>query len=590
MSLSQPTRTLSATTTASLLTAKRAAAHSPTLAVLAASASLLATKQSGVCDRLGCRRSSHRSCINRYCKTCCIIDKGGCAAPMHHVSKLSERERKKARAPDLAQLSGTSEFEHFLNTEVHLHNEQEKQALEAQHAADAAEIEAELEEQEEHDFQQMAAQSRAMFRPSPSPSSPVIPSSNLILSPPPVASSSLSLLRPPPVAPSRRSISSPPPATPSSMVPSQFQPATSQITVVDSASKRPTITRHMSALWMRDPLDSIHTTLPKKPALRLDPDIIRKFYLVYWDSDILPATIHCVQECPRWPMWSVSDAPLLCKALGIEATALETYNMAASFWFGIGDTYPHKVTTASYVLMRRRAVMCTDLDDLLGRLFKKPTHLRSNMKGERQHIARSLKARQLSPIYVDSDSEVEFVEAFSSPLPKRRKIKQEPSDDTTRVHRRPRLSPLVIPDTAAARHSASASLPSTSASSTSAFSPLFRPSDAQSPSTPASSRSTSPTAPLSPESPLVLSDRKWPHGMYTVDMCKGFKAMDGDLHGNLAGQFSKVFKQTFTSSTYHDARRRWRTATEARREAALAGKRTPSGLWSEFSRQVPLKG
>jgi hypothetical protein len=94
----------------------------------------------------------------------------------------------------------------------------------------------------------------------------------------------------------------------------------------------------------------------------------------------------------------------------------------------------------------------------------------------------------------------------------------------------------------------------------------------------ASCASTTPTAP-------------WPHGLYAIDVSKGFKQIDALERGSLSlkARFEQVFDVPFVKSTYHDARRRWTLARQSQRDAAINAGHSPPGLWSIFARGVPLK-
>jgi len=188
----------------------------------------------------------------------------------------------------------------------------------------------------------------------------------------------------------------------------------------------------------------------------------------------------------------------------------------------------------------------------LGRLQNEEMHQR-----EREL---KLQRRENPDSDVEVLSDVEIVS--SSAIRQKRRMSDEQGNNYSRASR-----PRLTIDTSGS----STSIPSTPSLTSSSTS---------------SSSFASPMTPTSDEDGLI-----WPHGMYTIDMRDGFLVMDSNDLNHLSEEkrFGLVFKCVYKRTTYGDQRRRWRRATEAQRQRALGAGRTPEGLWSVFSREVPLK-
>lgn len=73
---------------------------------------------------------------------------------------------------------------------------------------------------------------------------------------------------------------------------------------------------------------------------------------------------------------------------------------------------------------------------------------------------------------------------------------------------------------------------------------------------------------------------KWPEGMYTIDMARGFHQIDQKGDGILKARLFSIFGREIPLSTYRDQRRNWKALSQRRRDELKAYGRVPAGLWS----------
>jgi phosphotransferase system IIB component len=362
------------------------------------------------------------------------------------------------------------------------------------------------------------------------------------------------------------SFSTPSSSTPSSSASSPLLDMSlpSTITQINDTSRRPTITTQMNPTWMREYEDRTKAKSGKKGLLRIDPAVVRKFNLVFWDDDNRDAAIICIHDCPQWPIFILHSSPDILKRLGEDITDIDLYHLKHRVWVQIDLTYPHSISTDAYIFLRRRGVQCVDLDNLIERFSKPAARIRLDMHLERQMARNKLKKNKKGKVVAEeSDSDIEFVMGQSAI--KRRRIKQELNLEYPPLWCKEVALPLTGPGS-------SASFPISIPNTPTSYLPPCHP----------SSRSSSPVV-------HPVPTRPWPAGMFMVDMVHGFRRMDNLIGMTVQERFEDVFGEPYVRSTYADQRRRWLLASEKQREVALAGNRTVTGLWSMFARGVPLR-
>ncbi|KAG1838439.1 hypothetical protein DFJ58DRAFT_733813 [Suillus subalutaceus] len=85
---------------------------------------------------------------------------------------------------------------------------------------------------------------------------------------------------------------------------------------------------------------------------------------------------------------------------------------------------------------------------------------------------------------------------------------------------------------------------------------------------------------------LAKPQRRWPHGMYTIDMAIGFQQMVITKLCGFYGQeqlFHLIFGDTpFVKTTYHDNHKAWRETELTILETHKQARRTEDGLWANY--------
>lgn len=282
--------------------------------------------------------------------------------------------------------------------------------------------------------------------------------------------------------------------------------------------------------------------------------------------------IHAVNDCPDWPTWCLSDAPDIKQLLAIEAEPLQFYDFGHSQWISCIHSYPHDLKKDGYLFLRRPSVSCIDFDTHAMHAKDKMQHLFLNMPGERSAIKKRLQHRKAKPLLSltelkdeHSDSEVEIIE----PVVRKRQRCESPTDNTSSQPHHCRLQ--------SASSEISEDLATTSPISLSLC---------------VSSRFTTPVDSRSYGALVYVpeSKKKWPDGMYTVDMAKAFLEVDSadfkKLRLRLPERLFRVFGKDIALTTWHDQRRHWTNATERQREEGVRGWRDAPGLWSAFKARV----
>jgi hypothetical protein len=277
-------------------------------------------------------------------------------------------------------------------------------------------------------------------------------------------------------------------------------------------------------------------------------------------------------------MWILADALDIKQELALGAEPLQFYDFGHSQWISCIHSYPHELRKDGYLFLRRPSITCLNFDTHATHAKEKMQHLFLNMPGERSAIKKRLQHRKANPPLVlidledEEDGEVEFVE----PPVRKRHRSDSPIDITSPQPRRRRLQ------------SASSQVSDDFAT----ISPLSSPV-----SLPISSHlmPTSSPAPCDNKSYGTLiyvpeSKKKWPDGMYTVDMAKAFLEVDSanfkKLRLNLPERLRRVFGKDIALTTWHDQRRLWGNASQCQRDEGVRAGWDAAGLWAAFKARV----
>jgi hypothetical protein len=269
------------------------------------------------CAQLLCPKVPHRACPNTMCKLCCIDRKGGCLAPGHNFTALSERQRGKRPQ---SQLPPTYNDPHHsrpvtVSSPLIMSDEQlsapvsfasDPDAMISAHEAPAVVLDTYVEKMMDEPFAQFiketaAEEARLMALEEQEYQAALAASRNFNFS---VPSSSL---RPPSPSQFASSAFIPTPPTPPPSQPVRAPPPI--LTTITPSMRRPTITTQMNPALMREYEDKRNTVAVKKGVPRIDPTITRRFQVVFWDIDGEGPTVHSVHSCPTWPIWRLSEAP-----------------------------------------------------------------------------------------------------------------------------------------------------------------------------------------------------------------------------------------------------------------------------------------
>ena len=553
---------------------------------------------SKLCVRPNCKRLANSFCTSCACKSCCLKVNGGCSGVRGHRPANTQSQHIPSVIPPPSQPTLTSSsplfeidpalsFDSFAellrqdNPVLRLRDECSSQAAAERQAASR---EAQLEAQEDAEFQKAIAES----------------------------------LRSPPSSPitSTPSLRDPQPMPPTATVLTMGGLPVTRVTT----SNRPTITMQMSKDWMcpyEDKSKQAQAAQQSPSKRQIDKEVIEKFRIVWWEKvhclnltliflftclrdDDDPA-VFTILDCPCWPKWKVTDSPSALKCLGTDT--FEFYDLDHKIWVEAPVSYPHMMMTDSYLFLRRPGVSCKDFREHLVIAMQTPTTSRVYMTKLRQSVKSKITINKekmcASQWLKDSEGEVEFVGSQSQSI---------------QAHKQPHLSPLIIPSSPIWRPSSSpisiedspSQTPPTSLSSTSAstnllftFSTMSSPS--QTPLTSAAPSTPSPiaasfefTSPSGAGPPALMPGKLWPHNMYLRDMAAGFLEMDRlkklRFLGGFQGCFEKVFGQKAPNrSTYHDQLKRWNLVAQSVRDAATVAERNSAGHWSSISKTIPLK-
>jgi hypothetical protein len=293
-------------------------------------------------------------------------------------------------------------------------------------------------------------------------------------------------------------------------------------------------------------------------------------------QDDQPPVIHAVNDCPEWPMWSLADALDIMQELALAAEPLQFYDFGHSQWVSCTHSYPHELKKDGYLFLRHPSVTCLNFDTHAAHAKSKMQHLFLNMPGERSAIKKHLQHRKAKPPLVlidlgdDEDSEVEFMEP-----PVRKRQRSESPTNITSPPRRRRLE------------STSSQVSEDLTTISPLLSPVLSPISSRLPptSSPSPIDNNAYRAVYVPE-----SKKKWPDGMYTVDMAKAFLEVDSayfkKLRLKLPERLRCVFGKDIALTTWHDQRRLWGNATERQRDEGVRAGRGAAGLWAAFKARV----
>lgn len=161
-------------------------------------------------------------------------------------------------------------------------------------------------------------------------------------------------------------------------------------------------------------------------------------------KDNTTVRIECIQECPDWLNWQLSNAPQTLKSLGKDIGCLESYSEMFNIWMRIGLDYTHVLTPDCTIFLRHTGVSGLDEADLLRR-FLSPSHvqhLRYNLPTKCAAVREGYKKLKTSNVIIipdTSDSEVGIVEPHATT---EQRLKEEPEDVSSPLLLTPRCSSL----------------------------------------------------------------------------------------------------------------------------------------------------
>lgn len=290
-----------------------------------------------------------------------------------------------------------------------------------------------------------------------------------------------------------------------------------------------------------------------------------------------------MHECPDWPTWALCDSPDVQELLGITKTErLQFYDIAHAQWVTCLPSYPHQVSKTRHLLLRRVTVTsCFELDKYLAAITEVPTHMWRNMANERSAIKQQLHAQRYKKINVFSPPTIIDLSGDNDRGSGKRKVLECELDETPLRQRR-RLSPsstISVSNSPMPRQTLFGSISGVSTPSAShsrAVSEIMDSSGDESDDTSAN------------DEIIVPEDKKWPAGMYTVHMARGFRKVDcqsfKDLKLSLSERIFRTFQQNVPRNTYNDQVRFWKRASQEQRDSAVNAGQSKGGLWSAFPR------
>ncbi|KAJ7759414.1 hypothetical protein DFH07DRAFT_772225 [Mycena maculata] len=371
-------------------------------------------------------------------------------------------------------------------------------------------------------------------------------------------------------------------------------------------SKPHTITTQLNATWMSMqprsspppvsvPCPSLHVSQGgvRRPFVPLGQT--RRFVLLFLTGAAPVILSVDASGLHDWPSYRLSeDEGTLTKlrrrrgleTLGTTMLELETFLQRQRRWMGVDLTHVHTVGTNAVLILRPLGVEGKEDADAIKSFLPEaaPVHLRYNLPAERAAVRRDLKAKGNQGAD-DSDSDVEVVReiAVGEPSSKAQGKRKAETPSPKRPYQRPHLS-ITTSFTGGDSADEPVTIDSPPPSALSLLS-----------AAPSSASSAAPSSPRSSPSPpppphTQERDRRWPYGMYVVDMADGFKDIDDmrTLRIPRPERFKRAFKAPYVSSTYDNQRQWWEQAGKfsALTTDAIKAGHTPAGLWLLFRQNV----
>ncbi|KAG2121179.1 hypothetical protein BD769DRAFT_1671653 [Suillus cothurnatus] len=590
------------------------------------------------CNGAFCQRASALRCLHAKCLTHCIEEAGGC--PVHLTETDNQQQHPIAQQEwnwDYDQedtLTLPAEDTLALPTEPYWHDDavQTNDGLRALQRA----------------LQSVSAGRPAVF-PSfhdillaPAPSQPPAPTPQ---PPAPTTQPPAPTTQPP--APTTQ----PPAPTTQPPAPSQRSHLFPHAFPVHKLSKPPRVTDQLDPMWTgdlnaraREEIESKRVSECRKEMERAS----RQRFVLYWfDADNTPVSMQWAVHCPYFPQYQLSDDPALVNSLGRNIEKIDVFEESFMRWIPSTLAHPFTLDSGCHIFIRRHGVTeCSGFDDLFksSKLLTRPSHMRFNMKGERDSIRRKMKQRQTSTPASSSDveifdddtpltpelkktkrrqasiaassSDVEILDNETQLTPKvslgKRRWAQSPGQeqdmhtatrvrlardgfDTCSMSPTPPLFPSQPPedDFDSRRATSMSPTPLLATSSFPSMSASVAVEDICRPAPPLETHQSAQASP-SVHVPIVIPvhvpvydrgkpRRVWPQGMYTVDMVVGFQQMDIPKFRHYGQEllFRLIFGDTpFVKATYHENRKAWRETPLSILEAHKQSGRTQDGLWS----------
>ncbi|KAG1894980.1 uncharacterized protein F5891DRAFT_1194646 [Suillus fuscotomentosus] len=278
----------------------------------------------------------------------------------------------------------------------------------------------------------------------------------------------------------------------------------------------------------------------------------QRFVLYWFDADNAPVLMQWVMHCPYFPQYQLSGDPALVASLGDNILKIDVFEERFMRWIPSALTYPFTLDSRCHIFVRHHGVTdCSDFDDLFksSKLVAHPTHMRFNMKGERDSLRKTNKQQQASAAASLSDVEI-IDDTQLTPKPtlgKRHRLATPPlsptqllsdSDNDFDTHLARSMSPtppLIMSSSSSPVKSMPRVIPAPALRVIPVHIPIYNPAKPR---------------------------QRWPHGMYTVDMAIGFQQMAIPKLRGFYGQeqlFCLIFGDTpFVKTMYHDNHKAWR--------------------------------
>ncbi|KAG1762675.1 hypothetical protein EV702DRAFT_1052301 [Suillus placidus] len=361
--------------------------------------------------------------------------------------------------------------------------------------------------------------------------------------------------------------------------------------LVHKLSKPPCVTDQLDPMWAgdlsaraREEIESKRVSERRKEMERA----ARQHFILYWfDADNMPVSIQWAVHCLYFPQYRLSDDPALVDSLGTNIKKIDVYEESFMRWIPSILTHPFTLDSGCHIFIRRHGVTeCSDFDELFksSKLMTRPSHMRFNMKGERDSIRKKMKQRQTSIAASSSDVEILDNEILLTPklaLGKRRWAQSPSQEQGTRLAARVRLATSEDDFDARRATLLSPTPPLITSSSTSKDD-----SDAPPPlKTHQSAQAAPRIMPVHvPIYDCTKPQQVWPQGMYTVDMVVGFQQMDIPKLRSFYGQeqlFRLIFGDSpFVKATYHENCKAWGKTPLTILKTHKQSGRTQDGLWA----------